>query len=83
MLMNEFDVIIINESPLLHLFFLDINKESHVVVDWVEYWATNPLKLIMNKAIRRFKYFMTISEYIDKIIKQVNSHAITSVIRTP
>jgi len=81
-LSDYFDIILVNESPLAHLFFLDV-KSERFVIDWVEYWNKKPFKTLADKAIRRYKYFTVISEYVEEAINRVNNNAITALVRTP
>jgi len=80
-LIKEYDYILMNQMPILHLFFTSSNAK--IVVDWCETYEKGYLKYVLSRAAKRFKKGTAVSEDIAYTIKLYNPYADVEVIRTP
>jgi len=84
-LIEDNDVIIVNEMPIIHLFALPREKKvkKKVVVDWCEYYDQGYRKIILDIAVKHLCYSTAVSEIIARRANRANPRLIVKVIRTP
>jgi len=79
-LAEEHDFILVNQMPILHLFFLSGTK---VCVDWCEVYKRSALEYPIKLASKRFARGTAVSEIIGEEVKRLNPHMDLEVVRTP
>lgn len=67
---DSYDRIIVNQMPVMHLLY--IRPYDNVMVDWCEYWPNGLKHLLLNRAIKRFRNGICVSNYILDRLKSVN-----------
>jgi glycosyltransferase involved in cell wall biosynthesis len=80
-LVKEYDYIIINQMPLLHLFL--IPSCDNIIVDWCETYEKGLLKYILSYSARKVKKGIAVSEDVANTIRLFNPLMNVEVIRTP
>jgi len=78
---REYDFILVNQMPILHLLFLP--NEQKICIDWCEVYRKGILKQLVKLASKRFNKGIAVSEIIAEEIRQANPYMNLEVIRTP
>jgi len=80
-LVKEYDYIIVNQMPILHLFL--IPSYDKIIIDWCETYEKGILKYILSYSARRFRKGIAVSEDVANTIRLFNPLMNVEVIRTP
>jgi len=80
-LVKEYDHIIVNQMPLLHLFL--IPSCDKIIIDWCETYEKGLLKYILSYSARKVKKGIAVSEDVANTIRLFNPLMDVEVIRTP
>ena len=80
-LQSQYDAILINEMPLLHL--LRIKPTSRMIVDWCEFPTDIRAQLLAIWAARRFEKGLTVDEPLSARLRLVNPRMSLGVVRSP
>ncbi len=77
----ENDFVLVNQMPILHLFF--IPRGNVICIDWCEAYRKSTLRYPVIMAAKRFNKGIAVSEDIAMEIHQANPRMSIDVIRTP
>ncbi|MEM5833530.1 MAG: glycosyltransferase family 4 protein [Candidatus Aenigmatarchaeota archaeon] len=78
---RDYDVILVNEMPILHLYALP--RYRNVVVDVCEVHGGGLLKIVTNNTLKLVKRATAVSDFIREWLGGINRGAIVETIRTP
>lgn len=80
-IIKEYDFILINQMPILHLLFLP--TEPKICIDWCEVYRKGSLRYLVKLASKRFDKGIAVSEIVAEEIRRANPHASLEIVRTP
>ncbi|MEM0031435.1 MAG: glycosyltransferase family 4 protein [Sulfolobales archaeon] len=78
---TEYDVLLVNEMPILHLYA--IPRYDNLVVDVCEVHSKGLLRIMTNNPMKHLKHAIAVSDFIGEWLKKINKEAKVETIRTP
>lgn len=81
MMREEFDLLLVNEMPIVHLYF--IPKYENLIVDFCEIHGKGLLRILTSNAVKRFKFAIAVSDFIRDSLKNWSKTTRVESIRTP
>ncbi|MEM4435661.1 MAG: glycosyltransferase family 4 protein [Thermosphaera sp.] len=78
---TDYDVLLVNEMPILHLYA--IPRYENLVVDVCEIHSKGLLRIMTNNSMRHLKRAIAVSDFIRGWLKMIIKEAKVETIRTP